>query len=236
MAEPNEKFKVEINKSLNRLYCTVIGTVVKDDLEGIFASIANAVSQLKPNFSLVNDLTQCQYGQITGIPGLQKIMQYLVSHGVRDIVRVVNGKSVIHTQFNNLSQKYQAYVPVYVNSLEEADKFLQDQASRKCLRFQLSEKWVEVEFKGQNYQGVLIDLSLGGGAVKCGIESIAADDEVKLTFSLPDNQGKNNQFVMKTAVVRTFDDSFSVDFKSMMPSVLTKLKECLALSIVEERK
>ena len=235
MAEINEKFTVEINKSLNRLYCTVIGSIVKEDLESIMADIAKAVGDLKPNFSLVNDLTQCKSGQISGIPELQKLMQYLIAQGVRDIVRVVNDKSVIHIQFSNLSKKYQTYAPVYVNSREEADKFLDDQGRRKHLRFLLANKSVEIDFKGQIQQGIFVDLSLGGGAIKCDFNDISAGDELKLSFSLPDEQGKENKFVIKAEVVRVSDDSVAVDFKSLMPAVQGKLKQSLALSITVER-
>ena len=224
---------MNINKSKNRLYCTLIGPVSKDDVNGIFEDICSAVGDLRPNFSVVNDLTQCSYGQIAGIPALQKLMQYLITHGVKDVVRVVNNKSLIYSQFTNLNHKFQAYAPVYVLSLEEAEKFLDEKATRQHIRFNVFNKVAELNFKGQNYQGALVDLSLGGCAIRSDIDTVSEGDEIKLTFSLLDNQGKDNQFVIKTVVARLAEDSFAVHFTSLMPSVLTKLKECMALCILE---
>ncbi len=228
MSEDRLKSKVEINKRRNRLYCAFVGYVTKDDLEEIFNDIRKAVSELKPNFSVINDLTLVNFGHNSAIPVLLKIMQFLVTQGMKDIVRVVNDKSVIYTQMNNLSIRQQGYVPVYVNSMDDAEKYLEESANRQHLQMRMRNKSIEFKCKDQIYLGALLTLSLGGCSIESEIKTLALGDEVKLIFSLLDQKKMNTQFVINAEVIQISENDFAVNFKATMPSVLKKLNECIA--------
>ena len=234
MPSATNKMKVSVNQKKNRLYCSWSGNVSKSDLDSFFTEIRFTVNELKPEFAVINDLTQCSYSELAGIPTFQRIMQYLVDRGMKDIVRVVKDKSLIYSQISNLSRKKQGYIPVYVHSIDEADMFLDNQAQRSHIRLRMLAK--EVQFKTAEawVDGQLHDISLGGCAVTTTAEIPAKEQQLAVSFCLMDKKKQEQKFTCTGEVTRTFSNGFAVSFTDPEELDLTKLAECLAQTVIED--
>jgi hypothetical protein len=99
-------------------------TVSNPEIERICREVEVCVSELKSGFSVVTDLTNCQIGHLTGLPTFRKIMEHLLEQEVGKVVRVVGRSKLIFNQISRITDQVQAYKPVYVATLEEAEEEL----------------------------------------------------------------------------------------------------------------
>ena len=235
MPSDANKMKVTINRDKNRLYCSWNGVVSKDDFERFFTEVRFAVSDLQPDFAVINDLTHCNCSALAGIPTFQQVMKYLVDQGMKDVVRIVVDKSLVFSQFSNLSLKTQGYVPVYVHSLEEADHFLDSQAQRHHIRLKMLDKEIKFEIGDNLYTGTLKDLSLGGCAICSGETTPAQQGQcLEVYFSLAGKKAQIHNLTFSAMVIRTFDDGFAAVFSNPDDLTLKKLTECLSQSVLSK--
>lgn len=205
---------VKINKGKNRLYLKISGSVSKKALENLYTDIRFAVADLQPGFSLINDLTDCKLCHITGIGTYKKISNYLVTHGVRDVVRIINRDSLVLKQFLNFASRYSEYIPIYVHTPQEAEEQLDmsDQKSRLRFRF-FNLPPVEYFSRGIRGEGRVHDIATSG----CRITSATIAPEVSelldisLAFNAPDNDPKT--FYVKACVVESENEEFAVEHR-----------------------
>ncbi len=230
----NSRMTVRVDRANNRLYCSWEGEIAKADADSFFTDLRFCVADMAPGFSVVNDLRKCHLSYVSAIPSLRRVMQYLVSKGVKDVVRIIDSKNLIYRQFLNLTLWTQGYVPVYVHTLEEADEFLTRPVGREHIRLKLIAKDVSYTVAGQPQAGIIIDVSLGGCAIR-GADRIhpAVEQVVQLNFALHDSKTNVCPFELKGMVVRSGSDSFAVQFTDLTETDTKQLAHCLSRESIE---
>ncbi len=227
MAAGRNKLQVRVDIPNNRLYCIVGGNVTRADIDSFFTEVRFGVADLKPGFAVITDLTNCHYSHLAAIPTYRKIMHYLASSGVREVVRVVNTGNLIYRQAMNLASRIQGYSTVYVKTLDEAESFLEQSQRRESLRYLLLRKPVQLVVDDRAFQGQLMDVSTSGCAVTGTSEAPAVGTVVHMSFALCDKKSDENRFEIDAEVVRHFGQGFAVRFISFGNVDRDKLQECL---------
>lgn len=110
----------------NRLLITLKGNIAKKDAERIYTDIRFCVSDLKPGFSVINDLTESRIGHLSTIETFKKITSYLTEKQVGPVVRVVGRAKIIFQQMTKLTKMINCYQPMYAKTIEEAEILLAD--------------------------------------------------------------------------------------------------------------
>ncbi len=231
-----KKIKVRVDMKKNRLYCSWHGNISKDDINSYFTEVRFSVADLKPDFSVILDLRECRYSSLDAISIVKKVMQYLVTKGVKDVVRVVSDKHLSRTQFMNMALRAQGYQAVYVNTLEEAEAFIDNAATRHHIRLKLQKKIVEYVDKGISGFGTLHDVSVGGCAVYTTKDLPAVGSELLIRFSLVGKKLQECSFEFEGKVARHFEAGFGVEFVQLLSADRQKLLECMGQETVVEVK
>ncbi len=231
-----KKINVRVDMKKNRIYCSWCGNISKVDINSYFTEVRFAVADLKPGFSLILDLRECRYSSLEAISVVKKIMQYLVTKGVKDVVRVVSDKHLSRTQFMNMALRAQGYQAVYVNTPEEAEAFIDNAATRHHIRLKLQKKFVEYVDNGATRYGTLQDVSVGGCAVSTAKELPAVGSELLLRFALCDKKMQECRFEFEGKVARHFEAGFGVEFVQLLSADRQKLLECMGQETVVEVK
>jgi hypothetical protein len=124
---------VSANIKKQRVYITLHGIIPKKEAERLYTDIRFCVSDLEPGFSVVTDLTRCRIGHLSAVGTFTKIMEFLLAKQVGQIVRIVGQAKVVYLQMLRLMDKKRGYEPKYVETLEEAEAFLDGLAEEKSL-------------------------------------------------------------------------------------------------------
>lgn len=124
MAKKGQRSSVKVHIKENRLYIILKGVIQKKTLEEIYTEIRFCVSDLRPGFSVITDLSSCTFGHLSAAPILTKIVSYLQENQVGEIVRVTGEARLIYLQILKLSDRFKGYNPVYLKTLEEAREYL----------------------------------------------------------------------------------------------------------------
>jgi hypothetical protein len=109
MSPPSRKSSVTANIGENRLVITLRGILSKKDVEALYTDIRFCVSDLKPEFNVITDMTECNFGHLSGISSLRKIVDFLLTKNVGTIVRVVGRSRIIFQQLEKLAGKREGY-------------------------------------------------------------------------------------------------------------------------------
>lgn len=206
------KVKVDVRK--NRLYLKVSGNVSKRTLESLYTDVRFAVADLQPGFSVIDDLSDCRLYHVSGIAVYKKISIYLISMGMRNVVRIINKDSLVQKQFFNFATRFPDYIPIYVNTAEEAEKQLDMPDRRNGLRFHFvkmpSVEYVASATKGN---GHVINISTSGCKIKNPIITLSIGEiiDVKISFNAPDHHEKI--FGVKARIVRIDNDEFAIEYQ-----------------------
>lgn len=115
----------------NRLVIRLRGIVPKKDSEQIYTDIRFCVSDLKPGFVVITDLTEARIGHLSAIGTFKKITAYLTEKKVGQVVRVVGQGKIIFQQLAKLTDQTNGYRPLYAKTMEEAEVLLADLAEKK---------------------------------------------------------------------------------------------------------
>ncbi|MFH0783121.1 MAG: hypothetical protein V2B20_14390 [Pseudomonadota bacterium] len=115
---------VDIKK--NRLVIKLRGIIPKKDAEQMYTDIRFCVSDLKPGFSVITDLTEARIGHLSAITTFKKITAYLTEKKVGPIIRVVGQGKIIFQQLAKLTDQTKGYRPMYAKTMEEAEVLLAD--------------------------------------------------------------------------------------------------------------
>jgi len=219
--------KVRANIAKNRLHFTIAGKASKADLDKLYTDVRFCVADLKPGFDVITDLSQCTLAHLTGVPTFIKIMNFLIANDVGNVVRIINGNSVIFKQVLNISTRICSYKPIYVSTLEEAEEKLEGAVKRNSIRFQINELAVRYSAHEIQGEGNIYNLSTSGCAIESATTPISVDDEISITFAFKRQAAPADEFIIQAKVVRAESKTFAVAFKDFEDVQKEKLWECL---------
>ncbi len=125
MMKQQTKAKVVTDIKNNRLYIIFDNHITKKDTERIYTDIRFGVADLQPGFSVINDLSLCRIGHLSGIASFKRIAAFLAEKKVGRVIRVTGSSSLIFKQISKLSTAINGYKPEYVDTVEEAEELLE---------------------------------------------------------------------------------------------------------------
>ncbi|SEA00731.1 PilZ domain-containing protein [Desulfuromusa kysingii] len=227
MANTGNNLKVRVDMPRNRIYCTIRGDVSKPELEKFFTDIRFGIADLTPGFSMITDLTNCRIAHLAAIPTFRKMMHYIADHGVQEVIRIINPKNLVFKQMLNLTSRIQSYNPMYVNTLAEAEDKLDTSIKREALRFQIINKTIEFNTDIVSSVGKLIDVSIGGCAIKADENQVSLEEVINIKFSLTNKKSEIMNFELEGKVCRFIDEGFAVVFNEHSSPEKELLQECL---------
>jgi hypothetical protein len=123
-------FKIRKDVRKNRLYITLSGIFPLSDAKNAKDEIIKEINELKPNFDVINDISEFIRGQDEAGKILQDIMLLLIDKKVNRVARVVGTSKTGLIQFANYSLKIESYKLKYLPTLREAEKFLDSKEDR----------------------------------------------------------------------------------------------------------
>lgn len=97
--------KVTADLKKNRLIITLVGVISVEGLQEVYTEIRFCVADLKPGFCVINDMTQCRVGQLAALGTFGKVREYLNSHDVGTVIRVVKKKQIVFNQISRVIDK-----------------------------------------------------------------------------------------------------------------------------------
>ena len=115
-------YEIHANAAQNRLYVTVCGHLDPAERSEAMAMVVREISRLTPGFDMVNDISQAQPTDTKGIEELVQLQVYLLSHGLRHVVRLTRNL-LTELQFERAS-KQAGLQAIIVNSMAHADQLL----------------------------------------------------------------------------------------------------------------
>jgi hypothetical protein len=214
----------KVDRKKNRLYLKFSGSVSKKELDRFYTEIRFAVADLLPGFSVVNDLSGCTLCHISAITTYKKISNYLIKNGVKDVVRIINDKSVVLRQFLNFASRFAEYIPIYVSNLEEAEEELDKTASEKSLRFHFAGH-LPVHYSSETArgEGSIIDISTSGCKIATSAFSpaVGATIDIEISFNAIDSAQKT--FCAQACVVRTEQGELTVEYHNISEEMKEEL-------------
>ena len=216
--------KVKADISKNRLYFTIAGQAVKEEMDKLYTDVRFCVADLRPGFDVISDLSECNIGHLSGVPTFRKIMNFLITKEVGDVVRIINVKSLIFKQVLNLSSRICGYKPIYVSTLEEAEEKLEKSIKRNGIRFHVNHLPVEYIANDMNGKGNIIDLSISGCAIESATLPVSAHDEISIKIEFRQQDVPSDEFIVKARVVRIQGDNiFAAEFKDLDEEIKDRL-------------
>jgi hypothetical protein len=220
--------KVTANIGKNRLYITISGKISKDEMDKLYTNVRFSVADLQPGFGVISDFTECSLAHLAGVSTFKKIMSYLIRNGVGEVVRLINGDSLLFKQFINLSSKMSGYIPIYVSNREEAEKRLDKPIRRNGLRFRYNKlPPVQFYFNDVKGKGKILNISISGCKVGSASLCPPADEETLLFVRFNTQDTCQNEFRIKARVVRIDEDGFAVEFTDLSDDQRDQLWQCL---------
>lgn len=168
---------------------TISGNIGTNDLDKLYTEIRFCVPDLKKGFEVVCDISQCNLIYITGLPIYKKIIDFLISHNVGEIVRVVKNNNISCHQIVHFTDRIDCYCPMYAESQAEAEDKLKNLVKRDEIRFHLNGMVVKYSFNNAAGEANLIDISTSGCAMNARAVSLAAGAIIELIISFDSSFG-----------------------------------------------
>jgi hypothetical protein len=119
-------YHIKVDETKNRLYISINGTLPMEEAQKAKRKIEFSITQLKPGFDVINDISKLIRADDIAGSVLKEIMILLIQKGVRRVIRVVGTSKIGLIQFANNSLQIEQYKLSYVPSLEEAEKLLNE--------------------------------------------------------------------------------------------------------------
>jgi hypothetical protein len=226
----SQRLKVDADIGKNRLLFTIAGTIERDDLDRLYTDTRFCVADLAPGFDVITDLSQCHLGHLSALPIFRKIMQYLVAHGVRDVVRIMNPDNLIHRQIVNFAARVPGYQTMYVASYQEAEALLEQSRERSTLRFSLPATTIILLVDDREQPATLINISAGGCAVRPATK-LPADCRLTTKLSLSRRDGTVEEFTLPSRLVRELEDGVAIAFETLTENDRERLNTCLVEAV-----
>jgi len=223
------KLQVKADIKKNRIYFTFAGKVSKQEMEILYTDTRFCVADMKPGFDVISDYSDCFMLYISGISPFRKIMNYLITNNVGEIVRVVNKGSLLYKQITNLSSIICGYKPIYASSLEEAEEKLNLSVKRNGIRFNVKHLHAEYLCNGNKKSGDIVNISTSGCSISSKLSELLIDKDVLIKFSLNKKDETMENFEIQSKTIRVNDDTFAVKFKNISNEQKEHLWQCLIL-------
>ncbi len=206
--------KVDIKN--NRLYLKFSGGVSRKQLDKLYTDVRFAVADLLPGFSVINDLTECTLCHISGIATYRKISKYLISNGVRDVIRIINNDSLVLKQFLNFASRFAEYIPIYVSNIKEAEEQLDKSNERNRLSFHFASlPTVNYTANNMNGEGHILNISTRGCKIFSTTFPPAIDQEIDIVISFHAGETARKTFSTKACIIRIDTDGFAVEYSDL---------------------
>jgi hypothetical protein len=206
--------KVDIKN--NRLYLKFSGGVSRKQLDKLYTDVRFAVADLLPGFAVINDLTECTLCHISGIATYRKISKYLISSGVRDVVRIINNDSLVLKQFLNFASRFAEYIPVYVSTIQEAEEQLNKSDERNRLSFHFASRpSVDYSTNNANGEGHILNISARGCKISSTTFPPEIDQEIEIVITFNASETAQKTFSTKAYIIRIDDDGFAVEYSDL---------------------
>ncbi len=220
------KVKADIEK--NRLYLNISGNISKAELNRLYTDVRFCVADLQPGFGVISDLSECSLAHLSGVSVYKKIMNYVIINGVGEVVRVINGDSLLFKQVMNLSSIICGYIPIYVSTLEEAEERLNDSNRRNGLRFHYKNlQPIEYVVNGTKGKGCILNISTSGCLVGSPTISPLIDEEILMVIQFDIQDTFQNEFTIKGRVLRKEGDRFGIKYEDFDDARRKQLWDCL---------
>ena len=202
--------KVVVHRSQNRLEVSFAETITRQDLNSLYTDIRFCLSDLDGEFDVISDFSASRIIQLNSIPVLRRIMNYLIAHGVREVIRIIQADRLIYRQFLNLALHTPGYKPAYVATREEADNWIAMHTRRQGIRLNMPDMRVDYRMDEHHGQGKLVDISISGCAVRQAEPTPQQHAEILITF--PFSREGEKRLTLKAMVVRAGPGDFAVRF------------------------
>jgi len=228
------KLQVKADIKKNRIYFTFAGKVSKQEMETLYTDTRFCVADMKPGFDVISDYSDCFMLYISGISPFRKIMNYLITNNVGEIVRIVNKGSLLYKQITNLSSIICGYKPIYASSLEEAEEKLNLSVKRNGIRFNIKNLPVEYLFNCNSKSGNMINISTSGCSVSSKLPQQSINEDISIKFSFNKKDETVEKFEIQSKIIRVNTDTFAVKFESLSNEQREHLWQCLLLESQRE--
>lgn len=222
-----EKLRVVADIKKNRLYFTVTGKVTKRGLEKLYTDVRFCIADLKPGFDVISDLSGCTLAALNGIPTFRKIMNYLITNGVGEMVRVIHKNQFIFRQMINLASRSQGVKPISVTTLEEAEEQLANAIKRNGLRFHLHQQAIEYTRGDEKGKASIFNISTSGCAVVSATLQPSVGEEILIQIDFTKQDRSSGIFKSKARVLRGESNTFAAEFMDLKNDQKEQLWECL---------
>ncbi len=228
MAGRLKKSKVVAKTNNNRLVITFVGMVSKKELDELYTDTRFCVADLQPGFDVLSDFSECKLIYLNGLPTFRKIMNYVLTSGVGEIVRIMHEKRLISRQIVNLALRVQGYKPIYVSTLEEAVAKLTTSVKRNGIRFHLHRPSVGYTIDTTKGEGRILNISTSGCAVVSEtLQPDTVDIEILLVFTFETDDADSHVFTIKARIVRVESHVFAAEFINLEEERKDQLWKCL---------
>lgn len=213
MSTTPSKSKVVVDIKNNRLEFTFADVITGKDLNDLYTDVRFCVADLKEGFDVISDFSHSRVIRLESMPTLRRIMNYLISNKVREVLRIVQDDRLIYKQFLNLALHIPGYKPVYCATRNDALNRLDFFVKRDGIRLNLPNISVEYTFADVRGNGLLMDISVSGCAIFFCANEPAVDEEILLSF--PFEHEVTNRLSLQAKVVRSKPGNFAVQFIQM---------------------
>lgn len=214
---------VKADTAKNRLYITITGRLSKRELDKLYTDVRFCVADLDPGFDVVNDLSRCTLAALSGIPTYKKIINHLISHRVRRVIRIIDDSKIIFKQILTAAANLQGYRATYVRTLEEAEAELDRPERRQDLRFHLHNQHISYASETIKGQGKLFDISTSGCMLETITEPPPVNSMLSLSTAFCPHKELLNSFEVQGRVVWVKSASFAVEYAPLSPEYKEKL-------------
>ncbi len=116
---------IKANQEQNYLYFLLEGTFDRNEFKKIEAALEVEVQSLKPDFTIINDISEFRIASPEARKILQQLQQDLFKIGAAKMIQIVGDSMIGKLQFKRSRQQANAhYEIIEVNNLREAENYL----------------------------------------------------------------------------------------------------------------
>jgi hypothetical protein len=231
MAKAKPLVKADANIKKNRLHITISGNVDVKSLEKLYTDIRFCVADLKKNFEVISDISQCNLLYISSLPVYKKIIDFLIASNLGEVVRIIKKNNISYKQLVNFSEKIRCYRTVYAENKEDAENKLDRLIKRDGIRFPLNNVLFRYEIKGKVGSGRIVDISVSGCAVESATLPLAENDTIGVIVTFDEHETLRAEFHLKACVVRRGEHLFAAQFLDLDDEHKAELYKRLAYEV-----
>lgn len=207
-----QKAKVVPNIGKNILFIYFPQRIDEKILNSAYTDIRFCVKDLQKGFNVVVDYSKCSTIHINGIKILKKIIQFLVSNKIGEIIRVISSGNISSKQLTNFFRKINCYKYINVNNIDEANTLIENSKKRNGIRFIINNLVSEFEIEGKFFSGNVVDISTSGLAISCHEIYPVENTLVNIIIMFDDHDDLISIFQVKSRVIRSRGEVFAVNF------------------------